>query len=398
MGTSTANGFRDAHAAVTTRLTANEPYSARRGAPATSPCARKRLPTAMSSPWLLRATATANAQTQTPSPTANSPRQMPAETASPVVPPKAATAPPTKTRFAIHDAATIRRPGATAGGTTAGYAFALTAPGPRTRPRRSGRALESPPVTARRWFRAAGRRLRRPKTVDWSTRPAQEAWAASIEGEVRFWRNWLETKGGKWPASFVERFDTEFPLQDEFSDLITVPDGDTVRILDVGAGPLTWVGRRSPRWPLEITAVDALGDQYRALLEEAGKVPPVWTQTCESEHVADRFAPGSFDVVTARNTLDHSYDPVLAISQMLTVAKPGAALLLVHHRNTAVDENYHGMHQWNFEAADGTLVIWRPGRRHDLREALGDRCAVERSWIDGTWEYVVIRKSLVPAP
>jgi len=100
--------------------------------------------------------------------------------------------------------------------------------------------------------------------------------------------------------------------------------------------------------------------------------------------------------VTARNTLDHSYDPIRAIREMLDFAKPGAPLLLVHHRNTAEDESYHGMHQWNFEAGDDSLVVWRPGTRTDIARQLEDQCTVETHWLDGTWEHVVLRKHAAP--
>ena len=154
-------------------------------------------------------------------------------------------------------------------------------------------------------------------------------------------------------------------------------------MLDVGAGPLTFLGRTHERWTLDITAVDALGTQYSQLLDEAGITPPVRTRACESEKLTRLLPRNSFDLVAARNTLDHSYDPVLAITEMLACAKPGAPLLLIHHPNEAEREKYHGMHQWNFEVADGTLVVWRPGQRTDVGARLAGVATVERSWLDG---------------
>jgi SAM-dependent methyltransferase len=237
------------------------------------------------------------------------------------------------------------------------------------------------------------RRLRRPRTTNRAELPPEQAWESALDGEVAFWRKYLETKGAGW-AGYAERTDPALPLQPEITRLIRVHHGSPVRVLDVGAGPLTWVGRTSDDWDLEVVAVDALGDHYADLLAEAGVVPPVVTQTCESERLTEKFGAGTFDVVTARNTLDHSYDPVRAIGQMLDVAKAGAPLLLVHHRNTAEDESYRGMHQWNFEAADDSLVVWRPGTRTDIARVLEDRCRVETHWLDGRWEHVVLRKHL----
>ena len=244
-----------------------------------------------------------------------------------------------------------------------------------------------------RWVRALRSRARVTTPIDWSERPPKEAWQASIDGEVRFWEDWLATKGGRWPGDYETRLDPDLPLQPELADLIQADPGTTVRLLDVGAGPLTFLGRTSDRWTLEISAVDALGEQYDTILAAAGIVAPLRTQTCESERLTNLFSADAFDLVAARNTLDHSYDPIRAIEEMVTVARPGAALVLVHHRNTAEDEKYHGMHQWNFEVANHTLTVWRPGQRSDVSAALGGTARFETSWIDGTWEHVVFRKA-----
>src|SRR6478609_9398437 len=90
----------------------------------------------------------------------------------------------------------------------------------------------------------------------------QVAWRNAIDGEVQFWHRFLETHGERYPGSYDQRLDPALPLQDEIAALIEAPEGATVRLLDVGAGPLTFLGRTHPGWTLEVTAVDALGEQY----------------------------------------------------------------------------------------------------------------------------------------
>ena len=52
------------------------------------------------------------------------------------------------------------------------------------------------------------------------------------------------------------------------------------------------------------------------------------------------------------------------------------------------------MHQWNFEAVDGTLVVWRPGTRTDVGAALrGQARWSSAAGSDGAWEHVIIRKA-----
>jgi SAM-dependent methyltransferase len=221
----------------------------------------------------------------------------------------------------------------------------------------------------------------------------EEAWQSALNGEVGFWSEWLRTKGARYPGSYESRLDPVEPLQPEIGELLDAPEGATLQLLDVGAGPFTFLGRTSPKWNLEITAVDALADEYAKLTEKFGVVAPVPTKQCETENLSTLFAPSSFDLVAARNTLDHSYDPVRAIREMATCARAGAPVLLVHHRNTGEDENYHGMHQWNFEADDGSLIVWRPSERHNVVEELGGLASIERVWVDGAWEHVVLRRA-----
>jgi SAM-dependent methyltransferase len=248
------------------------------------------------------------------------------------------------------------------------------------------------------WLRAIRSRLSGTKPPQsGADQPPEVAWQAAIDGEVGFWRNWLNTKGARFPGSYDRAFDADLPLQTPIADLLDAPEGSTVKLLDVGAGPLTFLGRKHPTLTLDITAVDALGRQYGELLDEAGVTPPVRTQPCESEKLSTVLPADSFDLVAARNTLDHSYDPVRAIDEMLACAKPGAPLVLVHHPNEAVREGYRGMHQWNFEVVNGEFMIWRPGTRTNVGETLAPRATVEKTWAEETWEYIVIRKAVSEA-
>ncbi len=248
-------------------------------------------------------------------------------------------------------------------------------------------------MKAPRWLRSLRTRTTGSPAPAGEVRPPEAAWQAAIDGEVEFWRRYFETKGARYPGSYETRLNPTLELQPEIGELIQAPPGATVQLLDVGAGPLTFLGRTDPRWTITITAVDALGTQYGQLIDEFGITPPVRTQACESEQLSALLPADTFDLVAARNTLDHSYDPVRAIGEMVRCAKPGAPLLLIHHRDTAEDEDYHGMHQWNFKAGDGTLVVWRPGVTTDVGAELAGRATVERSWQDGAWEHVVIRKA-----
>ena len=204
---------------------------------------------------------------------------------------------------------------------------------------------------------------------------AHEIWAGAVDEEITFWRKWFATKGGPWPQDFKFRFDPESSLQESVAKHLT-DVGPSVRLLDVGSGPLTMIGKRWPGHDLEITPVDALADQYDALLAEFSLTPPVRTRKCDTEHLSDEFAPDTFDVAYCRNALDHHYQPLDAIHQMVTVVKPGGTVLLQHSVNEAEREAYSGMHQWNFDWRDGDCVIWRPGKEWSLQSEFAGQATV----------------------
>jgi SAM-dependent methyltransferase len=194
-----------------------------------------------------------------------------------------------------------------------------------------------------------------------SARDTHDTWEGEIESEVAFWRQWIATGGDRWPEDFTARLDPQRPFDGLFADPVRALDGERLRILDVGSGPMTSLGKVLPGKQLEVVACDPLAPQYDRLLDEFGVVPPVRTVACDGERLLDRFEPEGFDVTHSRNALDHSYDPYAAVVGMLTCTRPGGLVLLSHFRCEAVNGTYHGFHQWNFDVSpDGAFLIWHP--------------------------------------
>jgi SAM-dependent methyltransferase len=250
---------------------------------------------------------------------------------------------------------------------------------------------------ARRWLQHApliGSVLQRRQLDARSKRAVPEAWEASLAGEIRFWDERLRQPSD----ALLARCDPNTPLQPELASLIDAPQGSTIRILDCGAGPLTFVGKIHPGYVLEIDAVDVLAEEYRGCLERAQIAPPVMTRACATERLDEMFDADRFDIVCARNTLDHSYDPIAAILQMIRCTKPGGAVLLQHARNVAIQEQYLGMHQWNFVNEGDDVRVWRPGQETRLSTALAAVASIEKTWTTETkraehpMQHVVLRK------
>ena len=242
------------------------------------------------------------------------------------------------------------------------------------------------PYPVRALLRRRNRRRR-------SRRPVAEAWQAAIPGEVEFWDRWLKTGGSQWADDFAARLDPGTALQPAVANLIRGASGSVVRILDVGAGPVTFLGKTHPDHEIAITAVDALADDYNRSLDAAGIEPPVRTAHAVTEELTNTLAEAHFDIACARNTLDHSYDPIRAIREMVRCVTPGGAVLLLHYRNEAEAEDYIGLHQWNLMVEGPRYVVWRPGERHDLAAELDGEAVVESTSVLDDFEYVVLRRN-----
>ncbi|CAK0837909.1 unnamed protein product [Prorocentrum cordatum] len=135
--------------------------------------------------------------------------------------------------------------------------------------------------------------------------------------------------------------------------------------------------RRVP-WPVPVVASDGLARFYNSVFDERGMTPPHTPLQCPSESLHTCFPLGHFDVVHMRNSLDHAFDPLLAITRMLQVARPGGWVLLRHARNEGVAGQFrNGLHQWAFDVEEGAergaaFVIWSPELRVDVSAYLLD--------------------------
>jgi SAM-dependent methyltransferase len=210
---------------------------------------------------------------------------------------------------------------------------------------------------------------------------AREVWERSLPSELDYWTGWVERRGATGPErvtdSFAWRLDPGSEVEEPLRGVVARVDGATVSILDVGAGPLTSVGKVYPGKRLEIAAVDPLADEYARVLERAGIDPPVRTRPGEAEALLGQFEPESFDVAHADNALDHAPDPMRAIESMLAVVRPRGYVVLRHGCNEGERNHYRGLHQWNFALEGDDLVVWGNRSHHNVSRRLRPAAVVE---------------------
>jgi SAM-dependent methyltransferase len=217
-------------------------------------------------------------------------------------------------------------------------------------------------------------------------------WSEGIAHELWFWSRWFETRGLDWPDDFAARLDSSQQLIPALQNLLPASPTGAVRILDVGAGPMTNIGFAHESLPLDIIACDPLADFYSTLSDRHGIQRPIVTHFAVAEDLSSYIAEDSFDIVHCCNALDHSADPVRGLIEMLRVLKKNGAVYLKHHINEAQTENYQGFHQFNFDVRDGRFVIWNKVEFTDVLSVLPIRVDISISLEDP--DVVVIIKKL----
>jgi SAM-dependent methyltransferase len=260
----------------------------------------------------------------------------------------------------------------------------------------SGDVNEAGGLTARRVSRAKWRTMPR-RALMHSGLGRRLLWQRRKNTEVDFWAAWLAGAPGteQWASDRESRLAADTEIRDPLvrAELERNPARE-ISILDVGAGPVTWLGFRYPEKRLTIVPVDPLAEEYERLLSEAGLDPPIHTIPVAGEALREHFGAIRFDIAYASNSLDHSADPFTIISNMVAVVREGGVVILRHKRNEGESARYGGLHQWNFDAVDGSLVLWNNAIEVDVGSALARR-AVTTAWVS---EGEVIARLVVSKP
>lgn len=198
----------------------------------------------------------------------------------------------------------------------------------------------------------------------------QVDWERALEEELGFWRWSLEQ------GRFRERLQRN-PLQKELAELLQgrVRGPAEALVLDVGSGPLTTVGTVWTQ-PMRVMAIDPLADRYNALMDEMGIKPPVRPVMGSAEKLSSIVAAESADLLVMNNALDHSFQPLQCVMNLVAAARPGGFVYLSHFANEAEKENYSGLHQWNIFRRGSDTIVSSTTEEHSLAKALHGKASV----------------------
>jgi SAM-dependent methyltransferase len=194
-------------------------------------------------------------------------------------------------------------------------------------------------------------------------------WWQGSASEIAFWDRWHASEGLQWPESFKQRQLATRQFDINLLRGMTYEDIGSLKLLDVGAGPMTSLGPDYKGTRLDITACDPLAPLYSSISSKYDINPPIRTMLAFVEDLTVFYDCNSFDFTNCRNSLDHTFDPIRGIEEMLLVTKLGGKIYLFHRANEAEKEKYSGLHQWNFDCIDNHFVVWNKKSRIDVTEA-----------------------------
>ena len=198
------------------------------------------------------------------------------------------------------------------------------------------------------------------------------AWSKGLHEEIEFWDRWMATKGLEWPHEFKRRIEGSASISERIIE--GLDDPRKAKFLDVGAGPITALGTKYSGEPIDLICVDPLAPYYRELGRKHDVA--VTVRQAFAEDLTAAFEENTFDRTTCSNALDHSFDPLRGIEEMIRVTKVEGRIFLDHSINEAEFENYTGFHRWNFDEANGKFIIWNAGgQRIDVNAAFEGICS-----------------------
>jgi len=143
------------------------------------------------------------------------------------------------------------------------------------------------------------------------------------------------------------------PLKPYIAKLVA---GDSVKIADIGSGPVSTIGNTLPGVKVEVHPSDVCAEEYAHIWYAYGEeaIAPVVFQDMEHMTYKDEV----FDIVHCENALDHTEDARAALSEMERICKRGGWIVLKHAPNQR--ERYGGHHSWDIYLDGGKTVIRNP--------------------------------------
>jgi SAM-dependent methyltransferase len=204
-----------------------------------------------------------------------------------------------------------------------------------------------------------------------------EKWIDGINAELLYWDGYISSNiknpSPQWQDIVSNKRIFEFNKNN---------NNAKTAIIDVGSGPFSSMGIPCSNLKVDFQAIDPLAYVYNKLKSKYGITTTIDVQFAFVERLTDKYNEELFDIVNMNNALDHAFDPVCGIDQMLRICKVGGTVILRHQENEAENENYTGFHQWNLCKENDQFIIWRPGEKIDITQLFSEKADCEVQYLE----------------
>ena len=198
-----------------------------------------------------------------------------------------------------------------------------------------------------------------------------------FESELEFWSTYLAARpDGISNAAYRE---SAFPAQllPYLHDMRS--RGGNIKLLEVGAGPVSLLSWGAEQCLFEMTAIDPLADAYARILADNHISYPVKPVSGSGEKLLDIFAERSFDVVYSSNALDHAISPHQSLQNISRVVKEGGLVCLEGFCREGTNAGWEGLHQHDLVPQNGQLLHFnRQGHCTNLTGTLDFKCLSQK--------------------
>lgn len=216
-----------------------------------------------------------------------------------------------------------------------------------------------------------------------------DRWKSATQEELVFWRNTIENPDSKHYHNFKKRCEPNKPLNDFVEKYCSTRTNNI--ILDVGSGPISIVGTTHKLIDFEVIAIDPLANEYHKILLDNKVYQATTPISLAGEDISQMFQNNYFDIAYARNSIDHSLNPVKIVSNMINVVKPDGFIVMTHIHKQA-PPCCNGLHNWSFTKKLDDFIIKTLECEINVSELFADRITTEHISITNRFINVVYKK------
>lgn len=195
--------------------------------------------------------------------------------------------------------------------------------------------------------------------------------------ELSFWDNELSLKG-HYAEYTKRRIDPEQRKEEFPSSLFEplmplleqkFPNSKPFKVIELGSGPISSLAYGVDKGLIEVTAVDILADEYKALYEKYGLLDfPIKPIQGRGETLAELFQKESFHCAHIRNALDHTQDIVRSFNNVVSLVKRNGYIILLHSVREGSLQKWSESHRWDLElTVNGLVAFNREGQEFQLQ-------------------------------